>query len=738
VNRGPPGTLRVSLLLAGLAVRRMGNRLALRRRKRAKPGERAATPRKSARSRAALVFFGAYMLFAASMLSSQLVGRLEEQLAPGPRDAALGIVLTLLAASTLFGGVATMELSQAGWTLEWLFTFPVSTRGLFLARVGEYAATSAFGWFMLGPLLVTVYWGGLGAWAIPAGVGAAFALNLIVASVRVVAETALRKTLPLRALKNAQALCTVASMLLLFGAFWLALSRETPPGFLALAERLPRAALWQPLSLPVLLAGAPAAAAALGAVALAFVGAAVAIASHLVRDGLVTTSGGPYAGTRAPAAPAPPHSRLKGMLGKEARLLFRDRNFMVQTLLVPLLILGYQVVVNPQMFEAGGRGAAVLAFGVGAYVLAFGGFSVLAVERQSLWLLYTFPQPLARLLRQKVALWACVAVAYTGAVLAIAWRPGAGSDLATWTGPLFALAGVVVFAAVASGLGVLGTDPFEEGPRRVRQEWMWFYMLVAAMYGSGVYAESVWFRCVLLALFVLLAYAVWQKVAARLPLLLDPTQLPPPQLALSEGIVATLLFFQVQHGFATLLLGTDLPTAAQVAIAYVLAGAFSVAVIAWALKRGKVPLGLGGGLPFAGAALRGLALGAAAGVVGLAYLRLADVVEPLRKAKEAMTDVMAEAAPSRWPLLALVVVAAPLVEEFLFRGLVYRGLRRTARPAVAVVGSALIFAIVHPPVSFAPVFVLGLAAAWGLERTGSLWTPIFAHATYNAAVVALG
>jgi membrane protease YdiL (CAAX protease family) len=365
---------------------------------------------------------------------------------------------------------------------------------------------------------------------------------------------------------------------------------------------------------------------------------------------------------------------------------------------------------------------------------------VLSVERQSLWLLFTFPQPLARLLRQKVALWACVAAAYTGAVLAIAWRPDAAGGLAGWTAPFFALAGVVVFAAIAAGLGILGTDPLEEGPRRIRQEWMWFYMLVAAMYGSGVYSDSVWFRCVLFVLCSILAYAVWQKVAARLPLLLDPTQAPAPELGLSEGILATLLFFQVQQGLlAALAPGSEMPLGARLAFAYVLAGVVSVGIIVWVLRRGRIPLGLSGGLPFPRAALRGLVLGGVAAVVGFAYLALVDRIEPLRVMKDAAMDLLGrETQASRWVFVGLVVIAAPLLEEFLFRGLVFRGLRRTARPAVAVVGSAIIFAIVHPPISFVPVFVLGILAAVGFERTRSLWTPIVAHATYNAAIVLLG
>ena len=50
-------------------------------------------------------------------------------------------------------------------------------------------------------------------------------------------------------------------------------------------------------------------------------------------------------------------------------------------------------------------------------------------------------------------------------------------------------------------------------------------------------------------------------------------------------------------------------------------------------------------------------------------------------------------------------------------GLIFRGLARSFGVMVAAVASAAIFAIVHPPVSVAPVFVLGLLTAAAYERS---------------------
>jgi membrane protease YdiL (CAAX protease family) len=85
-------------------------------------------------------------------------------------------------------------------------------------------------------------------------------------------------------------------------------------------------------------------------------------------------------------------------------------------------------------------------------------------------------------------------------------------------------------------------------------------------------------------------------------------------------------------------------------------------------------------------------------------------------------------------LFATVVLAAPLFEEFIFRGVLYRGLRRSLSGPLAALASALVFALVHPAIAAAPVFVLALLSALAYERTRWLVTPIAAHMVYNAVI----
>ena len=97
------------------------------------------------------------------------------------------------------------------------------------------------------------------------------------------------------------------------------------------------------------------------------------------------------------------------------------------------------------------------------------------------------------------------------------------------------------------------------------------------------------------------------------------------------------------------------------------------------------------------------------------------------------------------PLLAVLgsILFAPLVEEILFRSMLYRGLLRSMALALAAVISALAFAAAHyledgGVVRAAGAAVMSLAAIWLFHRSRGLWPAIALHATFNGAVITIG
>lgn len=83
------------------------------------------------------------------------------------------------------------------------------------------------------------------------------------------------------------------------------------------------------------------------------------------------------------------------------------------------------------------------------------------------------------------------------------------------------------------------------------------------------------------------------------------------------------------------------------------------------------------------------------------------------------------------------IVAVPVAEEVLFRGVLYAWLRQCGWIGLAWFASALLFALVHMNLlAFLPLLAVALTLTWLYERTGNLHAPILAHAVFNAMNVA--
>jgi glutamate-5-semialdehyde dehydrogenase len=86
-----------------------------------------------------------------------------------------------------------------------------------------------------------------------------------------------------------------------------------------------------------------------------------------------------------------------------------------------------------------------------------------------------------------------------------------------------------------------------------------------------------------------------------------------------------------------------------------------------------------------------------------------------------------------WPGPLLAVVVAPLVEEFVFRGLILRGLLARWAPWSAILVSAALFGLIHlNPAQLPVTLTLGIILGWAYVRTRSLGLCVIGHALNNA------
>jgi membrane protease YdiL (CAAX protease family) len=87
-----------------------------------------------------------------------------------------------------------------------------------------------------------------------------------------------------------------------------------------------------------------------------------------------------------------------------------------------------------------------------------------------------------------------------------------------------------------------------------------------------------------------------------------------------------------------------------------------------------------------------------------------------------------------WPLRAglgaFLLVATPILEEVVFRGLLQTALRSLG-PLGAISSASVGFTLVHPSGVWPGVFVLSIVLGLVYERTRSLWSCVLVHAVHN-------
>ena len=216
-----------------------------------------------------------------------------------------------------------------------------------------------------------------------------------------------------------------------------------------------------------------------------------------------------------------------------------------------------------------------------------------------------------------------------------------------------------------------------------------------------------------------------------------PPVRPRPRVGWTELAVAVLGYVALCVAVGVALGATGRPPDVALVVAAVGVATLGAVGLALAVRvRSLAPLRLR--LPGRRWLLVGFAAGAGMRVVtvGVAlvwtYLT-GDTTNP----QQALVD---GAMGGGWTLVGLVVfggLAVPFAEELFFRGVVYSALRRYG-PVLATLASAALFGIAHGvSVVLVVAFLLGVVNAVLVERSGSIWPAVLAHATNNMIALVL-
>ncbi len=367
-SRGPASLLASTGLLVGLRLRRLVNQIrAIGAQKKAGDKTRKGNPGKSG---SMVIFYLAWplMLFAFGSLAAQAVTNLHLSLDDADTfwrtvefstALALGVTFMLFVMwlSSLLITIASGELAKSDWDLEWLITLPIRSDTLVWARLLERSLVQPSGVLQLGTACMVIAWFSGYRWLAPVvGLLAAWPLMLLGALVRTLVDTGLRLRMRPAQLRNLHAVLAVLSIVTMYLGISFGL-RNRADFMIGMAASMPEWLLWTPVGLTVLVLNERGVAdqgvylllLLAEAGGLAWLG--VRLLRFQLRNGVVSGSTRDAARSSAPALPAaaaagPRFSWLGAVQRRELTLLSRDRNFMVQSLVLPLLIVAGQLLLG--------------------------------------------------------------------------------------------------------------------------------------------------------------------------------------------------------------------------------------------------------------------------------------------------------------------------------------------------------------------------------------------------------
>jgi membrane protease YdiL (CAAX protease family) len=445
---------------------------------------------------------------------------------------------------------------------------------------------------------------------------------------------------------------------------------------------------------------------------------------------------------------------------KEILWFSRDRSAIVQTILVPLTVAGFQVFnLRGLANQAQGAwnylcGAAIL---FGTYFLWILGPKSLGSEGTALWIALTWPQGLEALLKAKAWLWSLISTVIVALVLLYAafLYPADG-----WKILLVGISWIFFGRSMAEKTVTLVRVPSESGePAKISRTRQWAASLGMLTFAMGVFTQHWHIAIMGIVYSYMTAAAMWENFRARLPFLYDPwsEKLPPPPTLMHAMIAISLLVEggAVLTGGAMAILGRENIATAQAVIYGTCAVVVSLGLAKFLSDRGVRLRDVwcwrqaGGGAPparrwwcgdgthgraFFLALLLGVGGGVLLGLFARAYLAVLlefpDTAAIIHHAQEQMAKIPG----LRISYMVMAVVFAPFAEEYLFRGLLFRALDREWGGWRAIIGSAAFFAIYHPVLSWLPVSLLGIANALLFKRTGRLAPAVVLHLVYNSVV----
>lgn len=446
---------------------------------------------------------------------------------------------------------------------------------------------------------------------------------------------------------------------------------------------------------------------------------------------------------------------------KEFLWFIRDHSAVVQAILIPLTLAGFQLFnLRILLSKAHGGWNYLVGAGIifGTYFLWVLGPKSLSSEGAALWIPLTWPRGMEILLKAKARFWSLISFGIVSLVLLYA---AFIFPTESWKILLVGIGWFIFARSMAEKTVTLVSVPSSSGePERIPRTRQWAVGLGMLTFSIGILTQQ-WNLAILGIVYsYLTSAAMWQNFRARLPFLYDPwsEKLPPPP-TLMHAIVSISILIEggaVLSAIAIAIWGRENGIAAGVVIFGLSAVMVSLGLSKFLSDRGVSARDIwcwpnsgnsGGQLKpwqcgdgtgtarFLFVLMIGVAGGLILGLFAHGYFAILQHVPSLAEIIQKGQEEMAKLPNLRTSYTICAVGLAPFAEEYLFRGLLFRTLDREWGGWKAVVGSAVFFAIIHPVLSWLPVGLLGVTNALLFKNTRRLAPAVVLHMVYNIVIL---
>ena len=636
----------------------------------------------------------------------------------------------------------TMDLGQRTKDVEFLQTLPLSFSHFFYVKVIERAITDLFSIGLLLPIVLAVSAGVTNPlFGIPLGL-IVFSLSQITASAFLVAfQFTLTRFFPLSTLKSIVNWLSLLGMIFFFGLPILIVDYE-------LLEYIPSDFLknhWFDFIPTTWFAGALSYSSrepmkALLCLIGCFVTALASLYISYCCTALFRRIGWSYSTAGKKVRQFKGWSRwFTGYVWKELLMLRRDKNILVNGILLPVFMTGF-VLHNWSTigWVKGDSAASILAIvSMGLlYFHLFGAINAVGTEGRAIGLLAMIPLSPSRFLALKAIIW--------GTLGTLLFETFFLTYLFVVAPPILNLYHVILcclwlffLSYLLASLGVALSVHFVNYEAKFLQQASTLpgktVMLLFSI--RAVYALSMkeWIPATKSLIFLcLFICAVFYKAVRQLEYphetVLKPKNLCPLAdsmlILFLMGLVGPVITMAVNALFYE---NNSFTSSSLIALSLVnlLGALFALYHFSRRHKEMFASLGLKPGLfSLAAAAFGGLTLGyLARGYQGV----LPRLGIPMNNTNLVDREV--------YLYIGTVCLIVPICEEIIVRGFIHRGLQKIlGKGRRAVLTSALFFALLHPYPSMPPVYLLGIALAVLYDKSSSLTACIFFHIVYNVIV----